>query len=606
MKNRFILLFRLLFLFVFVGCSKTITSPGLYKKVSVYDGAKTHLTLDSVLVLANNNSFFKNLDNKVLYELNDKKEVWLYIKEVSLQEQKYFSIWNPYLDYSKLYIQQKDSIIELNEISLLTASEYNSIYRFPSWKLPILNENTSLILKIRDTKRATGLKFLLQNEKDFLTFVKIDYYKNSFFGIMTLSLLIIVISLFIARKEFVLILYAFYIITFILEYFISMGLDMELNLISSPILHATKKILLQAIGGFFVSLFFLNYYKFSTELKPIKKIFTIANTIYLISVLLILSFIVIDNVYLPKIYIWIPQRVAIILILLSHFYLVKKQKIPLYLGISFTFPILGYFAFALINYKQTYGLFSYIILENIFYIAILLEITFMIYFIINQLVKSEFIAIKLSEENANLKTNFQTKILQIQEKERTKLLSNVHDSFGGYLEALKIRLLQKNNNSDKIQEILDAFYKDYRYLLNNLYAPKINASNFTNTLKEFIDKINAISNNLIHYTFTIEQAELSSEKCIHIYRIVSELITNAIKHANASEIQLHLYDDKENNLCVEIKDNGIGFNADKITKNSYGINNITSRVKENKGSIDISSKKNLGTRIQIKIPKNEN
>ena len=80
-------------------------------------------------------------------------------------------------------------------------------------------------------------------------------------------------------------------------------------------------------------------------------------------------------------------------------------------------------------------------------------------------------------------------------------------------EALKLRLLHKSEGTpEKIQEILDSFYNEYRYLLNSLYSPKINSENFTDNLIEFINKINEVSNNIIKHSLSFNNTEISQYK----------------------------------------------------------------------------------------------
>ena len=444
----------------------------------------------------------------------------------------------------------------------------------------------------------------MQNEKDYINFIKVDYYKISFIAVLLFSMLIIVIALFIAKKQYSLLWYAAYIFTFIIEFYLSQGLDLELNLFNSPTFHATKKILLQSFGGIFLGLFFINFYKFSSSTKAIKNIFKILVFVYTIAFFIIVSFLILNKVYLPKIIIWLPLRLAIVAVLIAHIIMVKKQNLPTYLGVSFTFPIIGYLIFAYYNYPHDLSLISYFLLENTLQIAIILEVVFMLYYIINQLVTAEFLAIRLNKENLKLRSTFQENMLTAQEKERSNLLSNVHDSFGGYLEALKIRLLHKNNDSEKIKEILDAFYKEYRYLLNSLYSPKINAKNFTESLVEFITKIDKLTENKISYSFDLQETELTQEQCIQIYRIVSELITNAIKHAKASEIKVMIHQ-KNDNLQVSVIDDGIGFNTNITSENAYGLENIKTRVTHLQGTFDVKSVKKGGTNATILIPLDE-
>ena len=586
------------------GCTINNTSPNLYKKTKYLEETTTSYTLDSVIGFVDADKKFQNLENKVIHKLNDSQTIWLYINNVTLENQQYLSIWSPYTDQSQLFIKTKNDVITLSEITLLKEVDYNSIYRFPSWKLPVIKDSVNIFIKIKDTKRATGLKLLLQNEKDYMNFIKVDYYKISFIAVLLFSMLIIVITLFIAKKQYSLLWYAAYILTFIIEFYLSQGLDLELNLFNSPTFQATKKILLQSLGGLFLSLFFINFYTFSTSTKAIKNIFKILVFVYSVAFFITITFLVVNKVYLPKIVIWLPLRFAIITVLIAHIIMIKKQKLPAYLGISFTFPIIGYLIFAYYNYPHDLNLISYFLLENTLQIAIILEIVFMLYYIINQLVKAEFLAIQLNKENLKLRSSFQENILNVQERERRNLLSNVHDSFGGYLEALKIRLLQKNNDSNKIKEILDAFYKEYRYLLNSLYAPKINATNFTESLTEFIIKIDKLTETKISYSFDIQETELTQEQCIQVYRIISELITNAIKHAKATKIDVIIYQ-QNNVLKVSVIDNGTGFDTSIVYSNSFGLENIKTRVTQLQGTFNIQSKKNEGTTVTVLIPFNE-
>tara|TARA_B110000967_G_C18833781_1_gene535501 strand:- start:226 stop:1008 length:783 start_codon:yes stop_codon:yes gene_type:complete len=245
--------------------------------------------------------------------------------------------------------------------------------------------------------------------------------------------------------------------------------------------------------------------------------------------------------------------------------------------------------------------------HNLYYIAVIIEVLLFTRYIFDTVIKTQFKYNKLKKISDELKYNFQNKTLEIQEQERNKLLNNVHDSFSGYLEALKIRLLSKSKNSpEKIQEILDSFYKEYRFLLNNLYSPKINAQNLIENLCAFCDKLNQITDNLIKPKFSLKETNLSPEKCMHIYRIISELTTNSIKYSYASELKIHIFNNKFDIITIEVSDNGTGFVNTKKTENSYGLQSIENRVNKLNGMLKIKSIKNKGTTITIKIPQYDN
>ena len=84
-----------------------------------------------------------------------------------------------------------------------------------------------------------------------------------------------------------------------------------------------------------------------------------------------------------------------------------------------------------------------------------------------------------------------------------------------------------------------------------------------------------------------------------IYRIVQEILNNAIKHAQASEIFVQL-NKEDDNIVIHIEDDGIGFDPNKKYK-SMGLANIRSRVNYLRGSIDIDSRIGEGTSFLIHL-----
>jgi signal transduction histidine kinase len=78
------------------------------------------------------------------------------------------------------------------------------------------------------------------------------------------------------------------------------------------------------------------------------------------------------------------------------------------------------------------------------------------------------------------------------------------------------------------------------------------------------------------------------------------VLNNALKHANASEIDLMIVI-TEKGIDLLIKDNGVGFNQEKIYTGN-GLKNIQKRTLKNKGSISIKSSEKTGTTIKLNFP----
>ena len=97
-----------------------------------------------------------------------------------------------------------------------------------------------------------------------------------------------------------------------------------------------------------------------------------------------------------------------------------------------------------------------------------------------------------------------------------------------------------------------------------------------------------------------ERLEPSLE--ISIFRMIQELVTNIIKHANASEATIAITQ-HENSLNIIVEDNGKGFNATKFQqKEGMGLSSIERRVEFLEGTLEIDATPGKGTTILIDIP----
>jgi signal transduction histidine kinase len=87
-----------------------------------------------------------------------------------------------------------------------------------------------------------------------------------------------------------------------------------------------------------------------------------------------------------------------------------------------------------------------------------------------------------------------------------------------------------------------------------------------------------------------------------VYRIIQECISNVIKHADATKLDISLIQENDF-LHGTIEDNGIGFDSEKGTPVSgLGFENIRTRILFLKGELDISSQPGKGTLIAFHIP----
>ncbi len=124
-------------------------------------------------------------------------------------------------------------------------------------------------------------------------------------------------------------------------------------------------------------------------------------------------------------------------------------------------------------------------------------------------------------------------------------------------------------------------------------------------ISNFIDQAKIASNGTT-FNFNISehvnrQHVFTSVEGMNLYRIIQEAVNNASKYANSSEISVSI-NESSKHLEVIIKDNGIGFDIDKVKKGN-GLSNIKKRAKDLRGVAIISSEKNKGTTIKIEVAK---
>jgi signal transduction histidine kinase len=89
---------------------------------------------------------------------------------------------------------------------------------------------------------------------------------------------------------------------------------------------------------------------------------------------------------------------------------------------------------------------------------------------------------------------------------------------------------------------------------------------------------------------------------VTIYRITQELITNAIKHSQANNIDIQLFTEPDR-ICVQVVDDGVGFDTEKLdpTKKGHGLKNIQDRATAFNGRFELFSRPGKGSESTIEF-----
>lgn len=173
---------------------------------------------------------------------------------------------------------------------------------------------------------------------------------------------------------------------------------------------------------------------------------------------------------------------------------------------------------------------------------------------------------KLEHQKELLKTSILT-----QEKERNRIAQDIHD---GLVSQLNIIRLSKKDDEKAINEKLKECIKTVRVISHDLMPPLIEETPIEELLINVIRSLEASATieivDLIH-----ANKEIEASIKLQLVRIVQEVTTNIIKHAQATKIRF-LLRITNNTIALKIEDNGIGFKESNIA--GLGLKNIMART----------------------------
>ncbi len=205
-------------------------------------------------------------------------------------------------------------------------------------------------------------------------------------------------------------------------------------------------------------------------------------------------------------------------------------------------------------------------------------------------------------------------LIKAQEEERKKIARELHDEIGQALTAIKINLeiLRKKLDPNLLSYIedsinlIDKTIDQVRNLSLNLRPSLLDDLGLSPSLKWYIEKGKNRSNLNIEYIFDFDQEKINKDLAIVIFRIIQESIINIIKHAQAKNVFLEVKEE-EKNIIINIKDDGIGFDAENIWEKvkegrALGILGIKERVELFNGKMELKSKRGEGTEIRVVLP----
>lgn len=252
--------------------------------------------------------------------------------------------------------------------------------------------------------------------------------------------------------------------------------------------------------------------------------------------------------------------------------------------------------------KRYYLILSFIVIGFIILLAVLIYMRYRH--------KQKIAFEKALVEEQNFRFNV---VIEAEERERKRIAEDLHDSLGQMLSTIKLNMSsveEDMNFSDSEAEsimktavsLLDESCSELRNISHNIMPSALIKLGLKPALEELVDRINKAAKIGVQINLLGLEQRIAETYEIALYRIIQEILSNIIKHADAQNVFID-FKNENNSLSLQVKEDGKGFNISHLKESSgLGWKNIQSRISMMNGKLNIYSQVGEGTEIHIYIP----
>ena len=222
---------------------------------------------------------------------------------------------------------------------------------------------------------------------------------------------------------------------------------------------------------------------------------------------------------------------------------------------------------------------------------------------------------ELKNHRQESKINLYNAMLQGEERERGRLARDLHDGLGGMLASVKMKLSAVTDKMG-LQEVdavaigdllsiinqLDSSVNELRKVSHNLMPDSLLYRGLEDALKDLCKSM-AQSNIAIDFQSASLKRDYSHPFLMSVYRIVQELLTNALKHSEADQIWVQC-SEEDDILYLSVEDNGKGFRKgnENVNVTGMGLSNIRNRIALLNGHLEIDTYPEKGSSFLVQLP----
>ncbi|MDH5561233.1 MAG: PAS domain-containing protein [Deltaproteobacteria bacterium] len=206
-----------------------------------------------------------------------------------------------------------------------------------------------------------------------------------------------------------------------------------------------------------------------------------------------------------------------------------------------------------------------------------------------------------------------TDIHLVEEKERRKLASELHDSIGQILTFTKLKLDQLSiltksasmlKTIKEVKDLVKDMIQRTRMITFELSPPVLHEIGLEAALISLASQLNGMHKMKIKIVSDKLPRELGHQTSLLLFRTANELLTNVLKHSRTKDATIYLENDK-NTFQLTVQDDGVGFDVDATFKgigDCFGLFNIKERLSFIGGDFKIISNPGKGTKVVLTVP----
>ncbi|MEM7655186.1 MAG: sensor histidine kinase [Bacteroidota bacterium] len=219
----------------------------------------------------------------------------------------------------------------------------------------------------------------------------------------------------------------------------------------------------------------------------------------------------------------------------------------------------------------------------------------------------------MQAQEAEYQRQLLTASIQSQEMERQRIARDLHDEIGAMLSTVKMKVSQAKRKSQDVEQLtpvlsetsalLTDSIQNVRRISHALLPPTLERFGLAAALSALFEGSQIEDGPVLSFQQQGPERRIPLDQELGLYRVVQEMLNNALKHAQAKHIRLQL-ERRPTETYLHLTDDGVGFSLPEAQHNAagLGLKNIQSRILTLGGKWQLTSQPGQGTQLELSVP----